>query len=269
VQPLNPYASPQHPEGVLRAAIVPATLGEILLTGVSLYAANAPTVIGVTVAIWLPIEVLQSYYEYFVADSQNIGRSIRMSLWMENLIGVIPIAGVIAIGNAAMKGERPSIWFGLRSGLEAWPRMVGTRIVVGIITILALVLFIVPGIYVGVRAALAEPVAVIERLNGMTSMKRSFQLTQGDFWRYLFLAVVSLGVVFLFGALTAIPATVFPEIDHWLLSASLSLLVDVISAWPVLVFVAAYWASAKPLGETGATDDLVMASQINEAGASG
>jgi len=184
VQPINPYAPPLHSEGILRADGVPATLWEILLAGLSLYGTNAAAVIGVTVAVWLPIELLQSYYDYFVANANEIGGSVRMTLWIENLIGVIAIAGVIAIGNAAMKGERPSIWFGLRSGLEAWPRMVGTRIVVGIITLLALVLFVVPGIYVGVRAALAEQAAVIERLNGMTSMKRSFQLTQGEFWRY-------------------------------------------------------------------------------------
>src|SRR4051794_12049840 len=100
---------------------------------------------------------MQSYYDYFLADAEDIGRTFRISLWIENLIGIIPTAGIIAIGNAAMKGQRPSIWFGLRSGLEAWPRMVGTRIVVGFITLLALVLFIIPGLYVGVRSALAEP----------------------------------------------------------------------------------------------------------------
>lgn len=242
----NPYASPQQPAGTSPSFRVPTTFWEILVTGVSLFGANAYSVIGLTLVIWLPIELMQSYYEYFLADPEDVGQTMRTTLWIENLIGIIPTAGIIAIGNAAMKGDRPSIWFGLRSGLEAWPRMIGTRIVVGLITLLALVLFIIPGLYVGVRSALAEPVAVIERLNGMTGMKRSFELTQNGFWRYLALLVASIGFIFFAGALIAVPAVISPELDHWLLSAGLSLVVDVLSALPTLVFVAAYWATVRP-----------------------
>jgi hypothetical protein len=245
VQPVNPYMPPQHADGITRPIGPPTTVGEILLAGLSLYGANAAAVIGVMV-IWLPIELLQSYYEYFVADPSDIGRSFSMTIWIENLIGVIPIAGVIAIGNAAMKGERPSIWFGLHSGLEAWPRMVGTRIVVSIISILGLVACVGPGIYIAVRTTVAEQVAVIERMNPMASTQRSFQLTQGSFWRYFLLDVICVGFMFFVGALITIPSTILPEYDHWLLSAALALIVDIVSAWPVLVLVAAYWASAKP-----------------------
>ena len=252
---------PQHADGITRPIGPPTTVGEILLAGLSLYGANAAAVIGVTVAIWLPIELLQSYYEYFVADASDVGRSFGMTIWIENLLGVIPIASVVAIGNAAMNGERPSIWFGLRSGLEAWPRMVGTRIIVGLITILGLVVFVVPGIYFAVRTTLAEQAAVIERMNPMASTQRSFQLTQGTFWRYFFLDAICVGFMFFVGALTQIPAVIFPEYNHWVLSAILALIVDAVSAWPVLVLVAAYWASARPgMRIDGAQD---------EAGASG
>src|SRR5262249_7078319 len=126
-----------------------------------------------------------------------------------------------------------------------WPRMIGTRIVVSLITLLALVLFIVPAIYVGVRSLLAEPVAVIERLNGMTSMKRSFELTHGSFWRYFVLGTVSIGFLLVVSVSAGLPTAIFPEIDHWLLNAGLSLLVDLVAGWVELVFVAAYWASAR------------------------
>ena len=250
MEPTNPYASPQHPAELEKPPPVPLSLGGILRTSIWLYASNATAVVGLTILFWLPMELMQSYYDYFLAQEDDPLRSLRTTLWMENLIGIIPMAGTFAMGNAAMKGERPSLWFGLAAGLEAWPRIIGTRIVVSLITLLAFFLFILPGIYVLVRSVLAEPVAVMERLNPMENMKRSFDLTHRAFWRYFALLFVSLGAVSLAGALTSLPPSIFPEIDHWLLSAGLSLFLDVIAAWPALVLVAAYWASAHATSST-------------------
>jgi hypothetical protein len=254
----NPYAAPQELVGMPARPAAPTTFGGIFVTSVSLLVINAPAIVGVNLLVWLPFELLRAYYTYFVADP---GDPFGSSFWLENLIGILPFAGVMAIGHAAMQGERPNMWFGLRTGMGAWLPMLGTRIVVGVLTLLALMAFVVPGFYVAARSILAEPALIAERVSGMPGMKRSFELTQGKFWLHFLLLLVVFGFMFLVGAAAQLPFTAFPTIDHWLITATTWLLVDVATSWPALLYVAAYWAAARPV-----RDELMMEEQIGEKG---
>lgn len=246
MEPANPYASPHEAGAGPPPLRPPDSLLEIVTTGISLYIGNAPAIVGLVILVMGPIELMQSYYDYFVRSATDLGGAFGTSFWIVTIVGILPTGGIIAIGDAALRGQRPGLWFGLRAGLEAWPRLIITRIVVTFITLLGLVAFFIPGIYFGVRSSLAEPIAAIERTGAMQNTQRSFELTHGSFWRYFFLSAGVAVFVIVLGALTAIPGELFPERDHWLLSAGLTLAVDILSGFPVLVFVAAYWASARP-----------------------
>ncbi len=60
------------------------------------------------------------------------------------------------------------------------------------------------------------------------------------------LSAVTVIFLFMLGILTVIPGELLPDIDHWILSAAMALLVDVLAGLPLMIFVAAYWASAHP-----------------------
>jgi hypothetical protein len=246
MEPTNPYASPQEAGPDASQIAPPVSLLEIITRGISLYVGNAPAVIGLMVLIMGPVELMQTYYNYFIRSAADPGGAFSMSYWIEVLVGILPTAGTIAIGDAAMRGERPNIWLGLRAGLEAWPRMILTRIIVSFFTLIGMIAFVIPGVYFAVRSVLAESVTVIEHANGMDSVRRSFELTLGQFWRYLVLSAATVVLLFVLGMLVAIPGALFPDIDHWLLSAGLALLVDVLAGVPLMIFVAGYWASAHP-----------------------
>jgi hypothetical protein len=244
MEPANPYASPHEAGAGPPPPRPPDTFLEIIATGISLYIGNAPAIVVLVVLIMGPMELMQSYYDYFIRSATDIGGALGASFWIKNIIGILPTAGIVAIGDAAMRGQRPTVWFGLRAGLEAWPRMILTRIIVSLITLLGLVAFIIPGVYFGIRSGLAELVIVIERANSMPAIQRSFELTLGRFWCFFLLSSAVVAFMFVLGVLTQLPSELFPERDHWILTASLSLLVDVLAGLPVLVFVAGYWASA-------------------------
>src|SRR5687768_14872698 len=131
IDPVNPYAASrfsQVPEPLPKPSF---TFRDVLGLGWRLYCTNFVAVAIVTMVIWAPLEVVQAHMEYFVFDPEDFRDSFRLQQFFDNVFGIIQIAGVTAIGGAAMRGERMSWISGLQEGLAAWPRMVWTRILYG------------------------------------------------------------------------------------------------------------------------------------------
>lgn len=246
MEPVNPYESPQIGQLVdaRRPSAIPETLADMVRLGTSLYIANFLPIAGIMLAFSVPMALTQAYADYFAFDPEDPGKSLRLTLLFQNVIGLIPQAGVMAIGAAALKGQQPTFLRGLVEGFAAWPRMFVTRLIVTISILLALVLFVIPGIYVGVRTAYSEPAALIEHRGGMSAPGRSFELTKGRFWQTFCLLCIVYGVVLCVGFSSEIPRMFF---DHWLLSAASSVVIDLLSAWAMLVLVTAYHARAHRL----------------------
>jgi hypothetical protein len=237
---INPYASPDGEQFVAEPRTIPATVGEIVGAGTSLYVNHLGTWAAMSLAVWVPLELAASYLEYFVIDPDDVARAFQMNALFEGIFGIIVVGGVIQLGSEAWRHE-PITWTrGLMAGLVAWPRLFSTRLIGGIALVLGLVLFIIPGLYIAVRIALADVVAVVEHKGGMRAVPRSMELTYRKFSRYLLLSCMTYGPLVLLGAFHQLPLILLPKIDHWIVSAALTLIVDLAAPWVVLVFVAAY-----------------------------
>jgi hypothetical protein len=250
---VNPYAAPRMEMPAEHAPVVPATLFGALATGTSLFLSRFPTFAAITLAVWGPLELFQSYCNYFIFDAEDLGASFRLSLILEWLFGIIVAGGVTAIGAAQLEGERLSWWTGVVRGLGAWPRLFGTRFIAGIILALAALLLVLPALYLGVRFAVAEPVAIVERRVGMAAIKRSLALTHGAFFRYLGICLCTIGPFLVLNVATGIPGTLVPELNHWLFDAALMSVLDLAITWTTLVILAAYMGSV--IAEQRANED--------------
>ncbi len=89
-------------------------------------------------------------------------------------------------------------------------RLIGAGLLVGIATLLGLVLFIIPGIYIAIRLSQYK-YFIAEWYDIMTSIKGSRAITQGNVWKligvgFLYIGVVILWIIaLLIGLLRAIP----------------------------------------------------------------
>jgi hypothetical protein len=240
---INPYESPQFGELVDQhhPRALPVTLADTLRLATSLYLAYLMPIAAITLLFWLPMELIESYLNYFVFDSGDTWKSFELSMLFQLVIGLIPDAAIMAICLAGLKGQSPKVLAALEDGFAAWPRMFATRLAVVASVLLALVLFVIPGIYVGVRTMLAEPVALAESHGGMRAPSRSFELTKGRFWRMFVLFCIVIGYSFGLGAVSQIPFFFF---DHWLLFAAVNVIVDLLAAWVIAVDFTAYWSLA-------------------------
>jgi len=237
---INPYASPQFESRRDEPQPIPTTVGEILSAGTTLYVNHLWTWVAMTAVVWGPLELAATYLEYFVIDADDIGRSFQMNAFFEGVFGIILYGGVIRAGGDAWRGE-PVTWIrGLGQGLAAWPRLFSTRLLGGLVVILGLLLFIIPGLYLAVRIVLADAVSVVERKGATTALPRSMDLTYGKFFRYLMLCFVTYVPFVALATLHQMPLILFPQIDHWVVAAALTLTLDLAAPWIVLIFLAAY-----------------------------
>ncbi len=159
---------------------------------------------------------------------------------MDALLGIIAIGGIVSVAEADLRGEQRGWLAGLADGVRAWPRVFATRLVGGLLLILAAIFFVLPAIYLGVRYSLSDAAAIVERRAGTTAINRSMALTRDRFFVFLGMWMVTMAPLLLVSGVIFLPLAFFPEIDNWLVSAALTCVVDLVEVWMTLVFVAAY-----------------------------
>jgi uncharacterized membrane protein YesL len=221
----------------------------------NVYRTNFGVIAAVILAICLPIDLLSSYMDYFVFDPDDFRKSFKLSRFLDNFIGIIATAAIIAVGYKASLGERSSFRNAMSTGLSSWGRMWWTRCLTGLAILLGLLLLIIPGLYLFVRLTLIEPVVVCERVSGSTAMRRSFELTKGRFWQLVLLGLVFGSILVAAIAAVVIPALFIPALDHWLVDAATSLVADFIATYGTLCLLSAYGKFSASLDMSGVGSD--------------
>lgn len=115
------------------------------------------------------------------------------------LISAIHARVVMRLG----RGERPGLGEVLNEGLEVLPVLLVAILLATLLTLGALLLLIIPGIWVGVLMTVVGCACVVEDLRGPDALRRSRDLVTNNWWRTLGLivaaAVLSLVVALLAG----------------------------------------------------------------------
>ncbi|MGC9058663.1 MAG: hypothetical protein ACP5IJ_02425 [Candidatus Nanoarchaeia archaeon] len=106
----------------------------------------------------------------------------------------------IAIAATILKTQKPnlSLLEALKQGFYKMPILILVSIIYGLIVAAGLILFIVPGIYLGIRLLLCYPAVVLGKGLGLNE---SWKLTKGYFWELFVLAFI----LFVFGLVALLP----------------------------------------------------------------
>ena len=227
----------------------------ILKDAWTVYKSNFGVIAAVILAICLPLDLLSSYMDYFVFDPDDFRKSFKFSRFLDNFIGIIATAAFISIGYKASLGERSSFRSALSKGATSWGRMWWTRFLSGLAIILGCLLLFAPGLYLMIRLALVESVAVCEHVSGSTAMRRSFELTRGWVWKLFVLGAAFGAIMVMMMICVVVPAIFIPALDHWLVDAATSLVADFVGAYGTLCLYSAYVTlSANPIVSAADSD---------------
>jgi hypothetical protein len=195
-----------------RALPRPMDIGEILRTAFQFYQRHWRTLLAITAVVVVPITLLQ----YLLGDQvRTQGEEVANGVVIETATWAVGVAGLVAAlagllmflvltgaitraVAAEVAGQDSSLEQSYRFGFHRIWSVLLVSVLVGLATIGGLILFIIPGIYIGVRLAISIEALVVEGRRGTEAMGRSWELVGGHWWHAFGTLVVAwliIGVV--------------------------------------------------------------------------
>ena len=174
------------------AALPPRRIGEILSTAFQLYRRYWRTLLTIAAVVVVPITLLHYLLGDLVRTQGETTRNgvVETATWSVGIAGLVAaLAGILmylvltgAITRAVaaeVAGQDPSVEQSYRFGFARLGPILVVSILVGLATLLGLIVFIIPGIYIGVRLAVSTQALVVEDKRGTEAMRRSWELGIG------------------------------------------------------------------------------------------
>jgi hypothetical protein len=228
----------------------PMGIGEILSTAFQLYRRHWRTLLAIAAVVVVPLTLLQYLFGYLVRTQGETTRNgvVETATWAVGIAGLLAaLAGILmylvltgAITRAVaaeVAGEDPSLEQSYRFGFHRLGSVLLVSVLVGLATIGGLILFIIPGIYIGVRLCVSIEALVVEGRRGTEAMGRSWGLVGGHWWHAFFTLLVA---ALLTGVVNAVITAPFSA-TNWFVQAVAAAVATVVTLpYGVLVGVLLY-----------------------------
>jgi hypothetical protein len=228
----------------------PLGIGEILSTAFQLYRRHWRTLFAIAAVVVVPLTLLQYLLGDWIRSRGEVTsyQQISTATWAVGAAGLVAglagllmylvLTGAITRAVAAeVAGQDPSVEESYRFGFHRLGAVLLVSVLVGLATIAGFILFIIPGIYIGVRLAVSVEALVVEGRPGTQAMGRSWELVGGHWW-HAFGALVVAGL--LTGVVNAVITSPFNN-TGWFVQAVAAAVATVITLpYGVLVGVLLY-----------------------------
>jgi hypothetical protein len=229
----------------------PMGIGEILSTAFQLYRRHWRTLLAIAAVVVVPLTLLQYLLGDLVraqGETTRNGVVVETATWSVGIAGLLAaLAGILmylvltgAITRAVaaeVAGKDPSLEQSYRFGFHRLGSVLLVSVLVGLATIAGFILFIIPGIYIGIRLAVSVEALVVEGRRGTQAMGRSWELVGGHWW-HAFGALVVAGL--LTGVVNAIITTPFNNTGWFVQAVAAAVATVVTLPYGVLVGVLLY-----------------------------
>ena len=173
----------------------PLGVGEILRTALQLYRRHWRTLLAIAAVVVVPFTLLQYLFGDLVRTQGETTRNgvVETASWSVGIAGLVAalaailmylvLTGAITRAVAAeVAGEDPNVEQSYRFGFHRLGAVLLVSVLVGLAIIGGLILFIIPGIYIGIRLCVSIEALVVEGRRGTEAMGRSWGLVGGHWW---------------------------------------------------------------------------------------
>ena len=192
-------------QGGEMAALPPRGIGELLSAALQLYRRHWRTLMAIAAVVVVPLTLLQYGIGHWVrSHGQQLHdqAEVSTSFWaaasaslLAALVGLLlyqVLTGAITRTIATeVAGQDLGVEQSYRFGFARLGPILVVSILVGLATLLGLIVFIIPGIYIGVRLAVSIQALVVEGKRGTDAMRRSWDLAGGHWWHAAFTLLVA------------------------------------------------------------------------------
>jgi hypothetical protein len=187
----------------------PRSIGEILNAALVLYRRHPLLFLLLALGVIAPYDLLVTAITGSGPLASHTHQSEQTSLLLDlldfSLIGALISALHMHAVILISEGQQPRLGNVALRGLRVLPVVVAAELVAGIGTTLGLIALVIPGILLWLRWSVVAQTAAIEQEGWLPALRRSAQLTSGNYW-HIFGLVLTVGVVGV--GLTAIAAAV-------------------------------------------------------------
>ncbi len=204
------------------AALPPRRIGELLSAAFQLYRRHWRTLVAIAAVVVVPLTLLQyGAGHWFGTNGQQLQDEavVSTSLWavasaslLAALVGLLlyqVLTGAITRNIAAeAAGQDLDLEQSYRFGFARLGPVLVVSVLVGLATLLGLIVFIIPGIYIGVRLAVSIQALVVEDKRGTEAMRRSWDLVGGHWWHAAFTLLVAALITGVVNAVITAPFSV-------------------------------------------------------------
>ena len=213
--------------------------------------------------IWLPGSILLVYLRLYVFPEMMEGdetriylQELRISNIIELAFGPLYIGAILHAASQFQQGHTPSYGASMAHGARKSFKLLLTRILVSLITIIGLIAFIVPGILLALRLSFTDAIVVLEGTTGLQACNLSQTLTKGKKWDiFLTIILVFLGLIFGIILLIEFPLGLLNQDQNLIVQVLSECIYQILFIVPVLVLFMFYWnvkhaAADAPAAET-------------------
>ena len=228
----------------------PMGIGEILSTALHLYRRHWRTLLTIAAVVVVPITLLHYLVGDLVRTQGETTRNgvVETATWSVGIAGLVAaLAGILmylvlsgAITRAVaaeVAGQDPSVEQSYRFGFHRLGSVLLVSVLVGLAIVGGLILFIIPGIYIGIRLCVSIEALVVEGRRGTEAMGRSWALVGGHWWHAFGTLVVG-GL--LTGIVNAVITTPFGDTSWFVQAVAAALATVVTLPYSALVGVLLY-----------------------------
>ena len=172
------------------------TLGEIFSLSWNIIQKHLITILLMTLAIYIPIEILLSLIPINELDLYHSFKIYaRAAQILELLFGVLVTMGIAFLVENHVQGRILNAGDAFKKAVNRWPYAVGTNIIAGLIILGFTLLLIVPGIIWSIYYVFGTAVVVLRMKAGREALRYSKSLVVGKWWKVF-------GYSFVFGLAT-------------------------------------------------------------------
>jgi hypothetical protein len=187
------------------AALPPRRIGELLSAALQLYRRHWRTLMAIAAVVVVPLTLVQYGIGHWVrTNGQQLQdpAEVSTSFWavasaslLAALVGLLlyqVLTGAITRTIATeVAGQDLGVEQSYRFGFARLGPILVVSILVGLATLLGLIVFIIPGIYIAVRLAVSIQALIVEDRRGTEAMRRSWDLVGGHWWHAAFTLLVA------------------------------------------------------------------------------
>ena len=178
------------------AALPQRGIGEILRAAFALYRRHWRTLLAVAAVVAVPLTLLQYGIGHWVRSrGEQLDGEVVVSTSFWAVVSAALLAALVALLlyqvltgaitraiATEVAGQGLDVEQSYRFGFaRLWPILV-VSILVGLATLIGLIAFIIPGIFIGVRLAVSTQALVVEGRRGTEALRRSWDLVAGHWW---------------------------------------------------------------------------------------